>query len=78
MDKEALVYADLEGVLHLVGRLWARVPKNRESATFEYDEGWLHAPHRPLADDMDPDAQFQVLPRPVGRVHRSLQRKPES
>ncbi len=43
MDKEALVYADLEGVLHLVGRLWARVRKNRESATFEYDEGWLHA-----------------------------------
>src|SRR5260370_23206323 len=41
MDKEALVYVDLDGVPHLVGWLWARVRKNRESATFEYDEGWL-------------------------------------
>lgn len=41
MDKEALVYVDLDGVPHLVGRLWARVRKNRESATFEYDKAWL-------------------------------------
>src|SRR5258707_4951746 len=41
MDKEALVYVDLDGVPHLVGWLWARVRKNRESATLEYDEGWL-------------------------------------
>lgn len=41
MDRETLVYVDLDGVPHLVGRLWARVRKNRESATFEYDEGWL-------------------------------------
>ncbi len=41
MDKEALVYVDLDGVPHLVGRLWARVRKNKESATFEYDQGWL-------------------------------------
>lgn len=41
MEKEALVYVDLDGVPHLVGRLWARVRKNRESATFEYDEAWL-------------------------------------
>ncbi|MEQ1908699.1 MAG: HipA domain-containing protein [Vicinamibacterales bacterium] len=41
MDREALVYADLEGVPHLVGRLWARVRKNKETATFQYDAGWL-------------------------------------
>ena len=41
MDREALVYVDLDGVPHLVGRLWARVRKNRESATFEYDAAWL-------------------------------------
>lgn len=41
MDKEALVYVDLNGVPHLVGRLWTRVRKNRESATFEYDPAWL-------------------------------------
>lgn len=26
---------------HLVGRLWSRTRKERESATFEYDRGWL-------------------------------------
>jgi serine/threonine-protein kinase HipA len=37
---------DLVGVPHLVGRLWARVRKNRESATFEYDDAWLKNPNR--------------------------------
>ncbi len=41
MEKEVFVYADLNGVLHLVGRLWGRVRKNRESASFEYDGHWL-------------------------------------
>lgn len=36
MDTETLVYADIEGVPLLVGRLWARMRKDRESATFEY------------------------------------------
>jgi serine/threonine-protein kinase HipA len=27
-----------------MGRLWARVRKNKESATFEYDEAWLQHP----------------------------------
>ena len=30
-----VVYADLEGTSHMVGRLWARIRKERESATFE-------------------------------------------
>ena len=46
MDQEALVYVDLDGTSHLMGRLWARVRKNRESATFEYDRTWLHHPAR--------------------------------
>ncbi len=41
MDTGTLVYADLEGTPHLVGRLWARVRRGRESATFEYDQSWL-------------------------------------
>ena len=46
MDTEVLVYADLEGVAHLLGRLWARVRKNKETATFEYDAAWLKHPAR--------------------------------
>ena len=41
MEKNVLVYVDLREAPQLVGRLWARVGKNRESATFEYDEAWL-------------------------------------
>lgn len=46
MDRKALVYVDLQGTPHLVGRLWARIRKDRESATFEYDKGWLTHPER--------------------------------
>jgi len=35
---------DLDGVPHLMGRLWARTRKNKESATFEYDRSWLDHP----------------------------------
>ncbi len=41
MEKEVLVYVDLEGTPQFVGRLWARVHKDRESASFEYDKNWL-------------------------------------
>jgi serine/threonine-protein kinase HipA len=44
MDSEALVYVDLDGAPHLVGRLWGRMRKENESATFEYDGGWLKNP----------------------------------
>ena len=46
MDKDVLVYVDLQGKPHLVGRLWARMRKDRESATFEYDKNWLANPDR--------------------------------
>jgi serine/threonine-protein kinase HipA len=45
-DRELLVYVDMVGVAHFVGRLWARRSRNRESATFEYDAGWLASPAR--------------------------------
>jgi serine/threonine-protein kinase HipA len=46
MENETLVYLDLMGVPRLVGRLWARIRKDRESATFEYDRSWLAHPDR--------------------------------
>src|SRR5713101_5406510 len=46
MEKDVFVYVDLAGVPHLVGRLWARVRKNKEGATFEYNKAWLEHPNR--------------------------------
>lgn len=45
-DKQLQVYVDLESKPQLVGRLWARSRKGRESATFEYDASWLKHPSR--------------------------------
>jgi serine/threonine-protein kinase HipA len=44
MDREVYVYVDLDGAQHLVGRLWGRMRKDSESATFEYDDEWLKNP----------------------------------
>lgn len=46
MQQEILVYVDLEGTPHLTGRLWSRTRRDRQSATFEYDRGWLAHPRR--------------------------------
>jgi serine/threonine-protein kinase HipA len=46
MDRDVLVYVDLQGAPHLVGRLWGRTRKGKESATFEYDKDWLANPDR--------------------------------
>ena len=46
MERQVFVYVDLDGVLHLVGRLWGRVRKNKEGATFEYNDAWLKHPNR--------------------------------
>jgi serine/threonine-protein kinase HipA len=45
-ETETFVYVDLEGAPHLVGLLWARTRRGRESATFEYDSSWLERPDR--------------------------------
>src|SRR5215471_20071715 len=46
MDELVYVYLDLGGAPQLCGRLWARARKGQESASFEYDEGWLRAANR--------------------------------
>ncbi|MBI4420245.1 MAG: type II toxin-antitoxin system HipA family toxin [Gemmatimonadetes bacterium] len=45
-DRVVLVYVELGGTPQPVGRLWSRVRKGRESATFEYDAAWLRHPDR--------------------------------
>jgi len=44
MERDIFVYVDLQGTPHLVGRLWTRHAKGKESASFEYDERWLTHP----------------------------------
>src|SRR5215472_4526571 len=46
MDREVLVYVDLQAAPRLVGRLWARVRKDLENASFEYDKDWLEHAER--------------------------------
>jgi len=45
-DRSVYVYVDLAGKPILVGTLYARFRKNRESATFTYDATWLNHPSR--------------------------------
>ncbi len=46
MDTAVLVYIELEREPVLVGRLWARMRKGRDSASFEYDDSWLQRADR--------------------------------
>jgi serine/threonine-protein kinase HipA len=46
MERDAFAYVDFAHGAVLVGRLWSRVRKGRESATFEYDKSWLDRPDR--------------------------------
>ena len=46
MERAIYVYADLSGASHFVGRLWTRVRKGGEGASFEYDSRWLQNPAR--------------------------------
>src|SRR5258705_4411812 len=46
MERQVVVYVDLAGVPHLVGRLWGRVRKDKEGATFEYADVWQENPNR--------------------------------
>lgn len=43
MERQIEVFIDLDGNPLLVGRLWSRSIKGRESASFEYDENWLNS-----------------------------------
>ncbi len=44
MDKNIFVYVDLQGNSYLMGQLWARMRKDKQTATFEYDKEWLTRP----------------------------------
>lgn len=46
MDRQTVVYVDLEGTPVLAGRLWSRMRKGRNSASFEYAQQWLDRPDR--------------------------------
>lgn len=46
IDGTVFVYIDIGGQPQLVGRLWSRVRRERESASFEYDPTWLNHPDR--------------------------------
>ena len=46
MEGEILVHAEMEGAAVPVGRLWVRVRRGRESASFEYHRSWLSHPAR--------------------------------
>lgn len=46
MDRETYVHVALDDENRLVGRLWTRVRKGRESATFQYEDDWLNDPER--------------------------------
>lgn len=42
----ALVFVDLQGVPNLAGRLWVHTKGSGQSASFVYDEAWIHGDHR--------------------------------
>ena len=46
MGRNILVYVDLLGTPHLVGRLWARTRRGKAGTTFQYADGWLANPNR--------------------------------
>ncbi len=43
-DREIVVYVDLDGTPRLAGRLWTRVAREHESASFKYDRSWIGQP----------------------------------
>ena len=43
-DQAIRVHVDIAGSTRLVGRLWVRVSRGRETASFEYDPSWLRDP----------------------------------
>lgn len=68
MDREAIVYVDLDGAPHLVGRLWSRIRKGREGATFEHDKSWLSNPLRFALEPalmLGPGPQHTGADRPI-------------
>jgi len=71
MGQQIFVYVDLDGMSHLVGRLWLHNRKRVESATFRYDEEWLRNPQRfPL----EPAIQMDAAPYHTTQARASSER----
>lgn len=64
MEKNILVYLDLEGIPIQVGQLWIHSRSGRESISFEYNREWLKHPKR---FSLDP-----VLQLAEGPFHASV------
>jgi serine/threonine-protein kinase HipA len=63
IEPATYVYIDLDGVTRPVGRLWTRRDRNRETASFEFDNEWLADPlHHALGP---------ALPATGGAFHTS-------
>lgn len=43
-DPAAFIHIDLGGRTRIVGRLWIRSERNKESASFEFDDSWISDP----------------------------------
>ena len=46
MNREIEIHVELDGQSHLAGRLWSRLNKGCEGASFIYDPSWLASPLR--------------------------------
>ncbi|MDQ3173763.1 MAG: HipA N-terminal domain-containing protein, partial [Acidobacteriota bacterium] len=68
MNRETEVLIELDGDPILVGRLWSRSTKGRESASFEYNKSWiaskLRFPLEPLLT-VDTGAHHTQAGRPL-------------
>jgi serine/threonine-protein kinase HipA len=40
-DRKVYVFVELDGELHPVGQLWARSIREKEGASFQYEQSWL-------------------------------------
>ena len=45
-DRKIYVYADLDGTIHHVGLLWARLIREKECSSFQYEKSWLSSPEQ--------------------------------
>jgi serine/threonine-protein kinase HipA len=46
MERLTEVFVEIHGKPNMVGRLWSRSNKGRESASFEYDKNWISSEAR--------------------------------
>lgn len=46
INRKVHVYLELDGDLHHVGLLWARSVREKEGASFQYEQNWLSHPER--------------------------------